>query len=215
MAPSETAKNSIAAVDEEPSLHELERTSIQDPAEGADSDIASIEVDSLMVKSAAEQAVADGRPFFTIPEVPVIPGKLVTLFYNGSRGILPGGAELLLKYGTNKWEDTYELKMERDKSLDGEETEWWRTDLQTTDDIFRLDFLFEDSLSGFVDNNLSLDYQLELKNCLTEEEVLERRLKEIEKYEEERKEKMSQEAQKYRYVMTVFRTRVAEWFVIV
>lgn len=155
--------------------------------------------DLLLHQECAKRAHAEGLRVFTVPEGPVVLGKSVRVFYNRASGPLPGDAALKMKYGTNRWESSSEAIMQQGPPMDTPESEWWVAKLRLSKDTFRCDFVVEDMNSRFVDNNTSMDFQLELKDCPTEAQVMEERLVAMEKNEQQRELEVEQEARKYRY----------------
>lgn len=141
----------------------------------------------------AEAARAAGRAVFTLPEssqpgqgVPV--GTTCTIYYDRSKGPLPGNANVALKVGFNKWETMEVLPMQRCEELAGNGAggDWWQVELALPELLSRIDFVTMDSNSGAVDNNGSRDFQLTLSGAITLQDLQMKRLQLLEAYERQR-----------------------------
>ncbi|PRW39290.1 Soluble starch synthase chloroplastic amyloplastic isoform A [Chlorella sorokiniana] len=141
----------------------------------------------------AEAARTAGKAVFTLPDssqpgqgVPV--GTTCTIFYDRSKGPLPGNANVALKVGFNKWESMEVLPMQRSEELAGNGAggDWWQVELALPELLSRIDFVTMDSNSGAVDNNGARDFQLTLSGAITLQDLQMKRLQLLEAYERQR-----------------------------
>ncbi|CAD7701776.1 unnamed protein product [Ostreobium quekettii] len=141
----------------------------------------------LLLRESAQQASSVGNSIFTLPQGAVNVGKPVRIFYDCHQGPLPSSDSLILKFGVNRWESIQLVSMTKCTGLSNlNGSEWWEANLTLPRDMYRFDFVVMDKATGLVDNNHSSDFQLELKGAPTEEELLEKAIKEFEKSEEQR-----------------------------
>ncbi|GMH33457.1 hypothetical protein BSKO_01291 [Bryopsis sp. KO-2023] len=151
-----------------------------------------------ILQTGAKRAMSAGKQIFTFP-TPVKVGAPVRIYYNRMRGPLPNNSALRVKYGLNKWEEIEHVDLQREPALDnGGMSEWWGGRIELDEDVFQMDFVVEDRNSRLVDNNASRDFRLTLTDCPTEEEVLERRIRQLEISEEERELEMERAAEAFR-----------------
>ncbi|KAL4419296.1 hypothetical protein ABPG77_001628 [Micractinium sp. CCAP 211/92] len=148
-----------------------------------------------LLQQMAERAMAQGQRVFVVPEGGAPVGQTVVLYYERTRGPLPGNADIGLKVGFNKWESMDTLPMERcpelRESLPG--PDWWRVALPLPELLFRVDFVTVDARSGAVDNNGGRDFQLALRGACTEQDLQLRRLELLERYEAQRMQELRAE----------------------
>ncbi|GIL64573.1 hypothetical protein Vafri_18474 [Volvox africanus] len=146
------------------------------------------------LQALAYKAITSNQLTFTWPEGGGLVGRPVRIYYNRTRGPLPPSKRLQLKAGFNKWEEIVEVNMELARELPpGGGNEWWVVSLELPSDLFRLDYVIMDGVSGSVDNNGYRDYQLRLVDAPTEDEVMAARAEAYRRFDEERRKLIEEE----------------------
>ncbi|GLI61875.1 hypothetical protein VaNZ11_004385 [Volvox africanus] len=149
---------------------------------------------SAQLQAMAYRAISSNQLIFTWPEEGGLVGRPVRIYYNRTRGPLPPSNRLQVKAGFNKWEEIVEVNMELARELPpGGGNEWWLASLELPSDLFRLDYVIIDGVSGSVDNNGYRDYRMKLVDAPTEDEVMAARAEAYRRFDEDRRKLIEEE----------------------